>query len=188
MVLDQYTLDHYLKTEETLDDRAEFHDGLILPVEAATPTHARLGSRLASVLARAFPSCAVYDSTLNLYIASANRVLHPDATVICGPVNSPKPDCVDNPTILVEITSPSTKDYDHGTKREHYFTLPTLQHYLLVSQTERKIGHYQRSGAARIDKTWIDETRIYSDRPSGAALFLSDIELPVDAIYSDILP
>ncbi len=113
--------------------------------------------------------------------------------MICGPVNSPKPDCVDNPTILVEITSPSTKDYDHGTKREHYFTLPTLQHYLLVSQTERKIGHYQRSGAARIDKTWIDETRIdqtwiYSDRPSGAAFFLSDIELPVDAIYSDILP
>lgn len=176
--MDQYTIEYYLKTEDTLDDRAEFHDGLILPVEAATLTHARLASRAASVLERAFSSCAVFDSSLNLYIADANKVLHPDAAVICGPVNSPKPDCIDNPTVLVEITSPSTKDYDHGTKREHYFSLGSLRHYLLVSQTERKIGHYERSGAA-----WI-----YVDRLSDSVIFLSEIEVPVDGIYSGILP
>jgi Uma2 family endonuclease len=175
--LDRYTLEHYLKIEDSLEYRSEFHDGVILPVEDATPTQARLGSRVGSILERAFMPCAVYCPSLNIYIASANKILKPDATVICGTANGPKPDCVDNPAIIVEVTSPSTKDYDYGSKREHYFSLPSLEHYLLVSQTERKVGHYERSGSG-----WM-----YVDRVSDAVIFLSGREVSVDGIYSGIL-
>jgi Uma2 family endonuclease len=113
---------------------------------------------------------------LNIYIASANKIVHPDATVICGAPNFPKPNCLDNPMVVAEITSPATKDYDHGTKRELYFSLPSVQHYLLVSQTERKVGHFERSGAR-----WI-----YMDHDSGS-IPVGDAELPVGGIYADIL-
>jgi Uma2 family endonuclease len=79
--------------------------------------------------------------------------------------------------LLVEITSPSTKDYDYGTKREYYFALSSLRHYLLVSQTEKTVGHYERSGAS-----WI-----YVDRRSDAILFLEEIEIAVAEIYAGIL-
>jgi Uma2 family endonuclease len=175
--LDRYTLDQYLEIEDTLDYRSEFHDGIILPVENATPTHAQLEARVIATLIKAFSTCAVYGPSLNVYIASANKVLHPDATVLCGPANCPKPDCIDNPAIVVEVTSPSTKDYDYGTKREHYFSLPSVQNYLLVSQTERTVGHYERSGAG-----WI-----YIDRHSDAFLLLGTIEISVGDIYTGVL-
>jgi Uma2 family endonuclease len=175
--VDPYTLEQYLEMEDTLEYRSEFHDGVILPVESATPTHALLGNRVGSVLEKAFSVCAVYDSGLNVYIASANRVVHPDRTVICGPANYPKRDCIDNPTVVVEITSPSTKDYDYGTKREQYFTLPSLQHYLLVSQTEKTVGHYERSGAG-----WI-----YLDHHAEATFNLGNVEICVGDIYAGIL-
>src|SRR4051794_25828981 len=91
--LDRYTLQEYLDMEDTLEYRSEFHDGLVLPVEAATPTHAQLEVSIAAFLLNAFASrCLVYGSSLNLYIASANKVLHPDATVLCGEPHNPKPD------------------------------------------------------------------------------------------------
>jgi Uma2 family endonuclease len=167
------TLEEYLELEDTLDYRSEFHDGLILPVEAASPMHARLGLRMGGVLQTAFPSCAVYDSSPNLYIASANKVLHPDATVLCGEENRPKPDCIDNPTVLVEVTSLKTKDYDYGTKREMYFILPSLRYYLLVSQTEAKVGVYERKGVG-----WF-----YVDRGPEETITLDGKEIRVADIY-----
>jgi Uma2 family endonuclease len=91
--------------------------------------------------------------------------------------NNPKPDCIDNPTILVEVTSPKTKDYDYGTKREMYFSLPSLQHYLLVSQTERLVGHYRRSGDG-----WM-----YVDRGADGVIVLDDVQVQVEKIYAGIL-
>lgn len=176
--LDRYTLEQYLGLQDTLDYRSEFHDGLVLPVEAATPNHSRLVSRVNGRLEAVFPDCAVYDSSLNLYVATANKIFHPDVAVVCGNPSYPKPNCIDNPTILVEVTSPATKDYDHGSKREHYFTLPSLQHYLLVSQTEAAVGHYRRSG-----DVWI-----YSDNGSSASVLLGNKEIAVVDIYLGILP
>ena len=175
--VDRYTLEQYLEMEDTLEYRSEFHDGVILPVELATPTHARLEARVISVLEKAFSTCTVYGPSLNLFIASANKVVHPDATVLCEPANYPKRDCIDNPTVVVEVISPSTKDYNHGTKRENYFSLSSLQHYLLVSQTEKTVGHYQRSGSGLI----------YVEHPSDTTFFLGNVEISVGEIYAGIL-
>lgn len=180
--LTRRTLEQYLSLEETLEFRSEFHDGDVLPVEAATPTHSSLCAAMVGILREAFfPRCAVYDASLNLLIASANRVVHPDTTVLCGEAHMPQPGCLENPTLLVEVTSPSTKDYDFGTKREMYFSLPSVHHYLLVSQTEQLVSHYQRSGEA-----WL-----YVDRGRDAIISLAldlGIKIPVAQIYAGILP
>jgi len=98
--------------------------------------------------------------------------------VICGPANHAKPDCIDNPMVLAEVTSPSTKDYDYGTKREYYFGLPSVQHYLLVSQTDRTVGHCQRAVAS-----WI-----YADYPPHATIYLGSVEILVSYIYAGFVP
>lgn len=176
--LPRYTLEEYLELEDRLEYGSEFHDGVVLPVESATPTHARLGSRVGAIIEKIYASCATFDSSLSLYIPSVNRIVHPDATVVCGKASYPKPDCIDNPMVLIEITSPTTKDYDYGTKREYYFSLPSLQHYLLISQTEALVGHFEKSAEA-----WI-----YMDRGADSIISLgSEISVPVSEIYSKIL-
>ena len=176
--LDRYSLDEYLKLQdEPHSERSEFHDGLVLPLEAATPKHASLSAAVVGLVRSAFfPRCTVYDSSLNLYLAWAGKILNPDATAVCGIQNYPKPNCIDNPAVLVEVTSPSTKDYDFGTKREHYFNLSSVQHYLLVSQSEVMVGHYQRSGEA-----WL-----YVDRYADGILLLGEVEIEVNNIYQGI--
>lgn len=183
----RYTLEEYIQLEDTLDYHSEFHDGLILPVESATPTHAQLEVRVGIVLAKALPPpCAVFGSSLNLYIPSVNRIVHPDATVVCDTVSIPKPDCVDNPSVIVEVTSPSTKDYDHGTKREYYFSLPSLQHYLLVSQTERLVSHYERAPGIVVINENFPDAWLYVDHRAGETLRVG-AGIPVDSIYKGIL-
>lgn len=51
-----------------------------------------------------------------------------------------------NPTLLVEVLSPSTEAYDRGGKFSHYRKIATLREYLLVSQDEAIIERYIRQG------------------------------------------
>jgi Uma2 family endonuclease len=67
--------------------------------------------------------------------------------VICGPLQQHKPSPTAtalNPTILVEVTSDSSEDYDTGAKLEYYLTIPTLREYVIVSHRERRITVHAR--------------------------------------------
>ena len=76
---------------------------------------------------------------------------YPDATVVCGaplPLPGTK-DTLTNPTVIVEVLSPSTEAFDRGDKWAAYRRLPSLSDYLLVSQETALIEHFQRaSGGA----------------------------------------
>ena len=58
-----------------------------------------------------------------------------------------KDDRAPDPVVIVEVLSRSTEEFDRGRKWLQYQTLPSLQHYLLVSQDELRIDHYRRQGS-----------------------------------------
>ncbi|MGA8198289.1 MAG: Uma2 family endonuclease [Acetobacteraceae bacterium] len=73
-----------------------------------------------------------------------NTVYEPDALVRCGtplPADAIKPD---DPVIIVEALSPSTRARDTGAKLEDYFRLPSLRHYLIVKTENRSVIHHAR--------------------------------------------
>lgn len=51
-----------------------------------------------------------------------------------------------NPTLLIEVLSPSTEAYDRGGKFAHYRKIASLREYLLVTQDQPTIERYQRQG------------------------------------------
>ena len=70
----------------------------------------------------------------------------PDALVNRGP---PMPDdaiAAPNPVVIVEVLSPSTSSVDTGAKLADYFTLASVQHYLVVRPSRREIIHHRRLG------------------------------------------
>jgi Uma2 family endonuclease len=68
---------------------------------------------------------------------------------VCGPRELDPDDAntVVNPTVLVEVLSPSTAEYDRGGKFETYKLIPTLRHYVLVSSDERKVEVWSRGAS-----------------------------------------
>ena len=65
-------------------------------------------------------------------------------TIVCGEPERDResPTHITNPTVIVEVLSPSTEDYDRGEKREHYQQLESLQEYVLLAQSRLRVAGF----------------------------------------------
>jgi Uma2 family endonuclease len=83
-----------------------------------------------------------------------------------------------NPSLIVEVLSERTEAWDRGGKFELYEQLPSLRHYVLVSQGKARIEHYARND----DGSW---TRRVAG-PGEAVVFEGLCALQVDAVYARV--
>ncbi|MDX2051745.1 MAG: Uma2 family endonuclease [Polyangiaceae bacterium] len=144
----------------------EYLNGEIFGMAGGTPEHAANTLAIAAELHAQLKGkpCRAYSPDLRVRVLETGLATYPDVSVVCGPMEF-DPDgrnTATNPTLLVEVLSPGTEDYDRGEKREHYFTIPSLREYLLVSQTERKMELYRRTGDA-----WSHEVALNGGCESG---------------------
>jgi Uma2 family endonuclease len=146
-----------------------------------TPTHARLSARVARLIGASLKApCDVYSSDHMLRIDSLDLSTYPDASVVCGPV---EPSSIDrnactNPTILVEVTSKGTEDYDRGDKLSSYKQLPSLKAVLIVSHRTRRVTAVTRTptGWEALEVRGSEE--VVLEAPA--------IRFAVDELYADI--
>jgi len=73
------------------------------------------------------------------------NVYEPDVTVQCGQPIDLDSTPATHPTILVEVSSPSTKGVDSSKKLLGYFQLPGVQQYLVVDPARRAVIHHRRT-------------------------------------------
>ena len=111
--------------------------------------------------------------------------------MLCGKaqLEDRRKDTLLNPTVLIEVLSPSTADYDRGTKCAHYRTLESLSDYLVIAQAEPLVEHYQRQP----DNRWLLTTYATLDAvvtvPSlGCDLSLAEVYDKVDWSEADSQP
>src|SRR5262245_39536273 len=107
-----------------------------------SPRHNRLSAQaIASLVAqlRGGP-CGVYSSDQKLGLP-ADEFVYADAVVVCGPLTLRQgtTDVLTNPTVVIEVLSKSTEGYDRGDKQKGYLALPSLRHFVLVSQREARV-------------------------------------------------
>ena len=79
---------------------------------------------------------------MKLYIAAADKFCHPDVMVLCS--EGRRGGNHVTPALIVEVLSDSTESYDRGLKFEHYRAIPSLRHYLLLSQRRLHAELYTR--------------------------------------------
>ena len=93
--------------------------------------------------------CEAYINDMRIKAAEAPPSYHyPDIVVVCGTpqFEDAQVDTLINPTVLIEVLSPSTEAYDRGGKFAHYRKIATLREYLLVAQDQPGIERYLRQG------------------------------------------
>ncbi len=173
-----YTLDDYLGVEEMSAVRHEFLDGQIFAMAGGTPEHAALSAAILVLLGSKLRGglCRPYSADLRIRVLATGLATYPDAAVICGePERDPSsPTHVTNPTVVVEVLSMSTEEYDRGEKREHYQQIPALQEYVLVAQARRRIEVFHRSA---VDGGWVHRVHECGDTvvlPSSGLTFTTD--------------
>jgi Uma2 family endonuclease len=137
-----YTLDEYLSFEASSNVKHEYLDGKIYAMAGGSPEHAALAAAVIGLLFAQLRSgqCRALDADLRVRVPATGLLTYPDVTVVCGPreVDAKDPLAVNNPTLIVEVLSPSTEEYDRGEKFEHYQRLPSLRQYVLVSAASER--------------------------------------------------
>ena len=128
--------------------KSEFYDGEMFAMSGATRGHSRISTNLAAEFTRKLAGhrCQPFNADLRVKIEASGLYTYPDLSVVCGEDQhvDEEQDNLTNPTLIVEVLSPSTENYDRGRKFEHYRQIPSLKEYLLVSQDQPRIEQFIR--------------------------------------------
>ena len=170
----------YLEQELAAAEKHEFVDGVLLAMAGGTAEHALVAMNLGAALHGALRGrpCRPYSSDLRIRIDARNASAYPDVSVICGEVQhgARDPHAAVNPTALFEVSSKTTAEYDRTVKFDLYDTLPSLQHYVIVSHRSQRVEVYSRAR----DGAWLLERFGAGETVPLPAL---DCSVQVDDIY-----
>ncbi len=145
----QHTPEEYFAMSlESGDLRLEYDHGSIYAMTGGTPDHSLIEGNLSTwfnILLEARPSCRVHSNDQRVGLPGESY-LYPDVSVVCGKQQFEKRSdgqlILLNPLLVVEILSKSTQRFDRIGKYQVYTAMPSVQHYLIVAQTEAHITHY----------------------------------------------
>ncbi len=150
-----YSPEEYLDLEVASEIRQEYIDGDIVPMTGGTPNHNQILLNLAGALnflLRQQPY-RVFAADQRLWIPQAKIYTYPDVMAIAGELTYQvgRRDTITNPTLIIEVLSESTRNYDRGDKFAAYRTISTFQEYALVDQYSAHVEHHVKTGS----KQWM---------------------------------
>lgn len=181
-----YDFDEYLELEASSDVKHELLDGNAWAMTGGSPRHAAMAANVGGLLGRllAGQRCQVFSSDLRIRVAETGLATYPDVSVICGSIELDPEDrkghTINNPTLVVEVLSPSTEAYDRGEKLAHYKRIAALREVMLVAHDERRIDLWRRTASGWTQLTFHAGQAVELESVHG-------IRVPVDDVYFDPL-
>ena len=176
------TVEQYLNYDDTADCRTEFHGGEIFRMDDVSYNHALLETRMTTALATRLGdgSCNALGGGVRVRVVGEEFV-RPDVAVVCGPPAYSNNQCaITNLSLVVEIPSPSTANYDYGGKFELYRQIDSLQEYVLVSQTRVRVEVFRRTGTGE----WLLSS--YNGMDAIVPFPSLSIEIPMAELYRGV--
>ncbi len=179
------TPEEYLEIERDAEVKSEFFDGRMRMMAGASTRHNIVSGNIFGELYIHLrgQSCRPFASDQRLLIEATGLFTYPDVSIYCSELHysGDKPDTLTNPTVIFEVLSPTTSNFDRTDKWEHSQQIPTLTNYVLVWQDKVQVAHYVRQSP--------DQWLLTTFRRPDDALTLSApaaVTLPLSAIYAGI--
>jgi Uma2 family endonuclease len=178
----RYSLSEYLEQERVSDVKHEFYDGEIFAMAGASREHNFIYANLMRRIGNALEGgpCVNFGSDMRVKLSSG-LYTYPDVTIVCGKREyAPEDrDALVNPSVVLEVLSPSTTRYDTGRKFRWYQETPSIQEICFVDQDEPRIRVYRRSQAG-----WL-----YDEAPGldqSIRLQTGGVTLPLVEVYRNV--
>ncbi|MEO6330507.1 MAG: Uma2 family endonuclease [Ginsengibacter sp.] len=176
--------EEYLEMERASQEKHELHRGIIITMAGASLKHNQIVSNLIGNL---YPflkgkSCSVFPSDLRTKVLTRDSFTYPDVTIVCG-----EPELMDdhfdtllNPSVIIEVLSPSTEKYDKGFKFFFYMQIPSLKEYIMISSTET----YIHTSRKQNDTSWKFEE--VTDPTSSLIINTIEYSMAIHDIYDEV--
>ena len=174
-----WSIEEYLAFDRKAETRHEYFDGRVVAMAGSSREHNLITTNVVAALHPQLRGgdCEIYSSDMRVRIPATKRYTYPDVVIVCGGPEfaDEDMDTLFNPTLLIEVLSPSTEGHDWR-KFSNFRTVPSLGAYLLVAQDRVHVERFTPHGDGR----WIlaeasgPETTL--DLPEiGCKLTLADI-------------
>jgi len=172
-----WTVEEFLAFEAEEPERYEFVDGIVRMMTGASAAHSAIKGNVFAELRSALRSGPCRVDVDDLKVVTPTAVMYPDVLVTCRPL-APDDDRLSDPTVVVEVLSPTTERHDRIAKWREYQTIESLRHFVLVAQAERRIEI-----SSRTETGWALVTVEPPD--DGIPLDAIGATLSLEAIYHD---
>jgi Uma2 family endonuclease len=176
-----YTPQEYLALEETAEYKSEYYQGEIFAMAGGSINHNRIVGNVSAALNVAFANrpCEAFASDMRVQVRQDGFYTYPDVAIVCGEIefSQGRDDTITNPVIIVEVLSPSTKNYDRTTKFELYRGLESFQDYILIDQERVYIEYHHKLERQK----WV--MQLYTNPAETLKFQAIEFELPLVRIY-----
>jgi len=178
------TPEEYLEIERKAEWKSEFYNGRMFAMAGGSARHSLITGNAMTALNLALedqPS-TVGANDLRVNMSQEGLYTYPDATVVCGDIKlaDSKMDTLLNPTVIVEVLSPSTEACDRGFKFEQYMKIEALQEYVLVAQSKPRVEIFRRQP----DGDWM--LRTVEGLEGSCRLESVNCSIPMSRIYAKV--
>jgi len=176
------SVEDYLAGELASPIKHEYLGGVVYAMAGARNVHniiagnihGSLHGRLRGRKCRPFNS----DTKIRVRLPTHLRFYYPDCSVVCRP--NPQDDSFqDDPAVIFEVVSRSTRRTDEGEKRDAYLTIPSLSAYVIVEQERAAVVVYRRTDAGFVPE-------VYEGLNSVIPLAEIEVELPLSEVYEEV--
>ena len=187
-----YTIEEYLAFERASEEKHEYIDGRIVPLHGdyevmamagASRKHNLIGTNTGTEIRFQLKgkNCETYISDMRVR-TKPNRYGYPDVVVVCGEPKfaDEEFDVLLNPTVIVEVLSPSTRFRDKTEKLDDYQKMENLKECLLIEQAEMHIEQFIKQTPTQ----WL--LRIYENAAEEINIESINCKISVADIYAQV--
>ena len=180
----QISYKEYIEQEKKADFKSEYFAGEIFMMAGGSPNHNRIVSNVNAELNVGLRGsrCEAFNSDQRVRVKPNGLGTYPDSMVVCGQIKLDEIDkqAITNPIVLIEVLSPSTKDYDQGGKFELYREIESFRDYVTIHQDQVYVQYWHKGDDGR----WI----LTETRDLNATIHLESInfDLPLRRLYERV--
>ncbi len=152
----KYSAEEYLELEETSLEKNEYYKGEIFAMAGAFIEHNQITRNTMSLIDEYLSKgdkCQIFPSDLKIHAITNSLYTYPGLSIVCGKIETlpNKKNIVTNPSVLIEVLSETTQDYDRGAKFKLYRDIESLKEYILISSLETLVEKYDK----QVDGSWV---------------------------------
>jgi Uma2 family endonuclease len=181
----EYTLQEYIELEKSSEEKFEYYDGNVWSMAGASIDHETIVSNLDFALRSRLQGkqCRVFLSNTRVKVPVYPPYRYPDLSALCGKLSVETLfglEVLTNPSLIVEVLSPSTKSFDLGDKFTYYKSIESFTEYLLIDQDRPHVVLYTKQA----ENAWLH--REYNSLNDTFYLSSLDCEIALADIYENI--